>query len=110
MGPSSSARIAFRAAARAAVTAVGEATLGEAQRLAPIKEGSLRASAELDVAETVGSVIATLSFNTVYAARQHEETEWHHPKGGQAHYLSEPFNRNASTLERALELELKRRL
>lgn len=101
------ARRLFRAAATRAVTMAGERVLGEAQRLAPIEEGTLRASGELEVIHTGDAVTAEVSFNTIYAARQHEETGWRHPLGGQAKYLEQPVQQAAPLLNRALELELK---
>lgn len=77
----------MRAAAEAAVRAVGEDLLGEAQRRAPVEEGTLRGSGELEVKHVGNMIVAEVSFNTVYAARQHEELSWSHPRGGQAKYL-----------------------
>lgn len=55
----------------------------EAQRRAPVETGDLRGSMEVHIDGTVGSV----SFNTPYAATQHEHTEFDHPHGGQAKFL-----------------------
>lgn len=79
----------FVAACIGAVRVVGEDLLGEAQRRAPVEEGTLRASGELEIEHdpATGMIVAVVSFNTVYAARQHEELGWHHPRGGQAKYL-----------------------
>lgn len=96
-----------------AVNAAGEYLLGQAVARAPVEEGTLRGSAQLVLIVNgerhsgLGSakaaaiaaaesgqrvtVTAEVSFNTVYAARQHEETSWQHPKGGQAKYLSQPL-------------------
>lgn len=101
------ARRLFRAGAERAVTKIGEHVLGEAQRLAPIEEGTLRASGELEVTRSIDAYTAEVSFNEVYAARQHEELDWHHPLGGQAKYLEQPVKAAVPLLERALELELK---
>lgn len=113
-----------------AVKNTAEAVAGDAQRRAPVDEGTLRASAEVAfivdghrfdgdnayeaalaaavVAARAGvlrRVEADVSFNTVYAARQHEETEWIHPKGGEAKYLESAMREQAPNLRRALELE-----
>ena len=69
--------------------------LGKAVNLAPVDTGDLRGSgkAEFDV---VGETITgTVSFNTPYALRQHEELNYNHPNGGQAKYLQQPFEENA---------------
>lgn len=92
----------YRAACVAAVRTFTEDVGGEAQRRAPIDEGPLRASEEVDVDVTGDLVTGTVSFNEVYAARQHEEDEWEHPKGGQADYLGSVMRERAHRLEGAL--------
>lgn len=77
----------FRAEAQLALGQFGEVVLGEAQRRAPVLEGTLRASGNSELIAEGGSVSTVLSFSTPYAARQHEETEWNHPQGGEAKYL-----------------------
>lgn len=89
-----------------------EDMVGEAARRAPVEEGTLRGSgavalivngSRFEGAGALGEATAAaraaaasglpvrleaeVSFNTVYAARQHEETSWQHPKGGRAKYL-----------------------
>lgn len=81
------ARRRFRTAAATALKAVGEDILGEAQRRAPVEEGTLRASGELELDISGPVMTAEVSFNTVYAAYQHEREDLKHPKGGQAKYL-----------------------
>lgn len=51
-----------------------------------------------------------VSFNTVYARRQHEELEWEHPKGGKAKYLEDPFNRLKSKVRRLVDAAVKKAL
>lgn len=48
-----------------------------------IKNGGITMSGSIPDSATVGSV----SYNTPYAANQHEHTEYDHPRGGQAKYL-----------------------
>lgn len=57
---------------------------------APILDGVLRGSAQVTPA-TVGRPIAYVSFDTVYAWRQHEELGWNHPRGGGPKYLEGPL-------------------
>lgn len=81
----------------------------ESQQRAPIDTGDLRGSVEVKINNesyakgqsgggiTVNgtipdnheneTVIGEVSYNTKYAANQHEHTEYDHPKGGQAKYL-----------------------
>ncbi|WP_427870544.1 hypothetical protein [Leucobacter luti] len=66
---------------------------------APIRDGVLRGSAQVTPA-SAGSPVAYVSFDTVYAWRQHEEIGWNHPGGGGAKYLEGPLvSREAELLE-----------
>lgn len=88
---------------------------GESARRAPVDTGDLRndCTAELN-GQTVFARLApagpampslrafgTVGYGLPYALRQHEETEYVHPKGGEAKYLEKPFNeRSALYLKR----------
>jgi hypothetical protein len=72
---------------------------GAAQRDAPIEEGTLRASAVTEKVEGPGSVDYEVSFNTVYAAFQHEHLELKHPMGGKAKYLEHNLQEMAGRYE-----------
>lgn len=98
------------AAAEATGRRAGEDLLGEATRRAPVREGTLRGSGEVDVDVGPGGVLVTVAFNSIYAARQHEETEWEHPKGGEAKYLERALAERADRYTRLAEAELARRL
>jgi hypothetical protein len=89
----------FVETAVAASDEFGEMVLGNAQQLAPVGGGShsprdpapgtLQSSGTSTGAEVVGgSIIKEIGFNTVYAARQHEEENWGHDTG-QAKYLTD---------------------
>lgn len=105
------------------VARAGDIMLGDAQRRAPVDEGTLRGSAELalivngsrfagggmEAAATAAAlaaaasgrrvnITAEITFNTIYAARQHEELDWKHPKGGEAKYLQKAIQENAGRL------------
>jgi hypothetical protein len=47
---------------------------------------------------------AEVRVNKVYAARQHEELDWKHPKGGRSKYLQAPLMANAARYERIIGL------
>lgn len=64
--------------------------LGKSKLLAPIDKGDLRGSGSMES----GNLEVYVGFNTPYAVRQHEHTEYNHPQGGQAKYLEEPYNDN----------------
>lgn len=81
---------AVEEAAFGALGRIGLDLEGAAVRDAPIEEGTLRGSAESRVeAIAGGGAQVVVSFNTPYAARQHEELDWDHPRGGKARYLGD---------------------
>jgi hypothetical protein len=101
----------FRRATQVVTAALGIAAndlLGEGARLAPVDEATLRGSGHIDRSVTPASVTFEVSFNTPYAARQHEETNWEHPKGGQAKYLEEPLKRKAHSYEALVALAVRK--
>lgn len=127
--PGKRARVAVALGALQGVVRAGEDLLGRAQRLAPVQEGTLRASGTLTISvngarfEGAGAAAAAraaviaaarasgpikidaeVAFTEVYAARQHEELGWRHPKGGQAKYLEQPLLENADRYQRAIAL------
>lgn len=116
-----------------AIKNIGEDVLGESVRRAPIKEGTLRGSAELGfringttLLEGEGAygqavelvtglaargelrlIEAVVSFNTIYALRQHEELEWDHPLDGQAKYLESVIQERAARYLHILDLAMR---
>ncbi len=92
----------------------------ESQQKAPVDTGDLRGSVlvELDGIKTAEgnsgggisisgnipdtAVSGTVSFNTSYAADQHEHTEYDHPKGGQAKYLESTLTQNKDRILRLI--------
>ncbi|MEJ6490705.1 hypothetical protein PQI23_13345 [Leucobacter sp. USCH14] len=90
-----------------ALNYAAELLRGWAVEAAPIRDGPLRASAQVTPASG-GNEIAHVSFDTVYAWRQHEELSWNHPGGGGAKYLEGPLlSRNDELLE-AIASRLRR--
>ena len=81
----------------------------ESQKRAPVDTGDLRGSVEVKINgedyacgekgggltvngsipknADIDRVVGEVSYNTKYAANQHEHTEYDHPRGGQAKYL-----------------------
>lgn len=74
---------------------------------APILDGPLRASAQVTSA-TDGNPVAHVSFDTVYAWRQHEELSWNHPGGGGAKYLEGPLVEHSQDLLDAISARIGR--
>ncbi|WP_449277997.1 hypothetical protein [Leucobacter sp. GX24907] len=73
---------------------------GDSVPLAPIDRGPLRGSAQVTPA-TAGNHTAYVSYDTPYAARQHEEIGWRHDEG-QAKYLEEPLVQNEAKYQQAI--------
>lgn len=108
MGETDRVRAAMRAAARVWGAKAGHDLLGRAQRDAPLDEGTLRGSGTVEIVETPAGVDVTVAFATPYAARQHEEVSWQHPKGGKAKYLEDALKEQASRYEAALAAAVAR--
>lgn len=77
---------------------------GYSQPLAPIDTGILRATGQVTPA-TAGNLEAHVSYDTPYAARQHEELDWRHDDG-QAKYLEQPLEEHRSDLTQAIASRL----
>ncbi|MCO1575029.1 hypothetical protein M8C13_04550 [Crossiella sp. SN42] len=92
-----------------AVEGLGKATehlLGVASQLAPIEEGTLERSGVASVDEV--NLRGAVSFDTVYAVRQHEELTWRHDPGRQAKYLEEPADTEADTMTALVAAAIRR--
>ena len=94
--------------------------LGNSIEDAPVEEGTLRGSGaahfegrriatSADFGHEGGTpaervdlpeMTAAVTFNTVYAAVQHERTDFAHPKGGKAKYLEDNLDANRQQYER----------
>ncbi|SDR76470.1 HK97 gp10 family phage protein [Corynebacterium timonense] len=98
------ARSIERAAANAAIA--GAEILGdEAVQRTPVDTGTLRASMKV-TSDNRGT--AAVSYNTPYAARQHEEIGWQHPGGGEAKFLENAVNATAAQVRSVLVDEIRK--
>ena len=112
----------------------GEKILTEAIKAAPVDTGTLRRSgtgtvgALPDFGQTYESAQAGndmgkafpgetgkekavyVSFSTPYALRQHEELDYHHPRGGGPKYLENPHRQLESRVKRMAEAAIKKAL
>lgn len=93
-------------AAAAGLGKAMEHLLGEARKVVPIEEATLERSgvASVDNEGLVGAV----SFDTVYARRQHEELTWRHAPGRTAKYLEGPLNAERDTLLAIVAAQIRR--
>lgn len=88
--------------------AAAEHLLAESQQLVPIEEATLERSGVASVDEAKG--VAAVSYDTVYAVRQHEELTWRHDPGRQAKYLEQPYNTEADTMRALIAAQIRRSL
>ncbi len=95
-------------AARRGVAKALERLRGLAVAAAPFREGDLRESAAV-VQNENGGIGGAVTFDTPYAARQHEELDWKH-KEGRARYLAGPLEENAPELGAIIATEIRRAL
>lgn len=95
-----------RAGAARGLRAAAEHLLGLAQDVVPLEEGVLMASGNTDVDEH--ALEASVYFDTVYAARQHEEVTWRHDPGRQAKYLEAPYRDARAELTRIIGAQIRR--
>lgn len=86
------------------LTNAAEHLLGESRRLVPIEEGTLERSGR----SSVEGLDAAVSYDTVYAVRQHEELTWRHAPGRRAKYLEGPLNSERDTMLRLMAVPLRR--
>lgn len=81
-----------------------EHVLAEARKLVPLDEGTLERSGRVDRDGLNGAIV----FDTVYAARQHEELTWRHLPGRSAKYLEIPMNSERDVVLDMMAVGLRR--
>lgn len=81
-----------------------EHILFEAQKIVPLEEGTLERSGRVVRDGLNGAV----TFDTVYARRQHEELTWRHLPGRSAKYLEIPMNRDRDVVLRLMQVNIRR--
>lgn len=75
--------------------------VGQGRLRAPIKDGDLRRSihreGDYSITEATGkSIDFTIRADALYAAIQHENSDFVHPKGGEDHFLTKPAKERKS--------------
>ncbi|MEV5086877.1 hypothetical protein AB0N18_02820 [Streptomyces griseoincarnatus] len=100
---------------RAAATAAGrgarlaaEHLLGVSRDRVPIEEGTLERSGTVTADEANGA--AAVSFDTVYAVRQHEDMTLRHDAGRTAKFLEDPFNEEQQAMQAIIAAQVRRAL
>lgn len=99
---------AIRGNMTAAMRTIVEDLAGQASQKAPIKEGTLRASAHPSVETHGREVVGKVTFALPYARAQHEGLHFHHPRGGQAKYLEGPLTAMRPRYEKVLAEVMRR--
>lgn len=74
---------AFREGVQRGLFLAAEHVLQVSNTRVPIEEGTLERSG----ATSVGDLVSSVSYDTPYAARQHEELTWKHDDGRRAKFL-----------------------
>jgi ketosteroid isomerase-like protein len=81
-----------------------EYVLGLSNQRVPLDEGTLERSGKVDVDGLDGAV----SYDTVYARRQHEELTWRHLPGRRAKYLESAMDDARAVVLRLMAVPLRR--
>lgn len=98
----------IRDAAAHGLKLAAEHVLAESTKVVPIEEGTLSKSGATSV--DPATLTATVSYDTPYAVRQHEELDYRHDTGRQAKYLEQPLNDNADTVQKIIGDEIGKAL
>ena len=97
-----------RRAVEAALPGIAEQVLTLSKREVPVETGTLMRSGTVTM--TNGGRTAEISYNTPYAAYQHEGVDLVHPNGGKAKYLEDPLRASAPKVIEALARAAKKGL
>lgn len=81
-----------------------EHVLTESNKIIPLDEGTLERSGRVDRDGLQG----TISYDSVYARRQHEELTWRHLPGRQAKYLETALIQSAAVVRELMRVSLWR--
>lgn len=85
-----------------------EHVLGESRKQVPHEEGTLERSGVASVDEV--TMTAAVSYDTPYAARQHEELTWQHDDGRNAKYLEKPMAAERDTVSALYQAQIRKAL
>jgi hypothetical protein len=99
---------ALHDAAADGLNAALEHLLAASRARAPIEEGTLERSARADIDRA--ALRGVVSYDTPYAARQHEELTWRHDPGRTAKYLEGPAAEETAALQAVIAAHLRRAL
>lgn len=95
----------MKEAALAGLRLGGEHVLKLARDRVPIEEGTLERSGKVS---DDGDDTVAVSFDTVYAVRQHEELTWRHDAGRSAKYLETAVAEGAKAVSQLVRAAVRR--
>ncbi|MFE6408150.1 hypothetical protein ACFVOR_14590 [Streptomyces sp. NPDC057837] len=98
----------LRAAAARGLYLGAEHVLGKSNEVVPLDEAELQRSGTASVDPP--SLTSMVSYDTPYAARQHEELTWRHAPGRTAKYLENSLNAARPEVAALIAAELRRAL
>lgn len=81
-----------------------EHTLGVSNSRVPLEEGTLERSGRVNM---IRDLEGSITYDTVYAVRQHEELDWKHLPGRRAKYLESAMNDERDTMLRLMAVPLR---
>ena len=85
-----------------------EHVLGESNKKVPIEEATLERSGVTSV--NAEDLTATISYDTLYAVRQHEAMNYRHDNGRAAKFLENAMNENVTEVREIIARELRGQL
>jgi len=85
-----------------------EHLLAESRKEVPIAEGTLERSGAATVDEH--DLVAGVTYDTLYAARVHEDLTARHSPGRKAKFLEDPANREAAVIGELIAAQVRRAL
>lgn len=91
------------------VLIAAEHVLGESRQVVPIAPdgGTLERSGRASAEQSGGTTRGAVSYDTPYAAVQHEELHYRHAPGRTAKYLERPLNANRQQVLALISKELR---
>jgi hypothetical protein len=87
-----------------------EHLLTEANKTVPHDEGTLERSGDTGTATNGSHIRGSVSYDTPYAVRQHEDLELHHDGKGEAKWLENTMAREADTVGRIIATAIRQEL
>lgn len=95
----------LRKASLKSLADVGHFILDESNTIAPLEDGTLINSGQVAVDEE--KLTVTISYDTPYALRQHEDLELHHENGRRAKFLTSAVDDNRRRIKEYLEKDIQ---